>query len=187
MNAMNLDADLDARLVEAARRGEDAAFERIVARHQQAVRAFLRRLGDSAADADDAAQDAFVAAWSGLRRFQGQSSLRAWLCGIAYRKHLGQARSGARSRMREARAAEAGGAQEGPDPGDRLDLLRAMATLPVEQRAAVSLCLAGGFSHGEAAAALDLPLGTVKSHVTRGRVKLIECLGGEGGHDDRHG
>lgn len=53
-----------------------------------------------------------------------------------------------------------------------------MAELPLEQRAVVALCLAGGFSHGEAAEALDLPLGTVKSHVTRGRARLPEALGG---------
>ena len=52
-----------------------------------------------------------------------------------------------------------------------------MAELPFEQRACVSLCLADGFSHSEAAEVLGLPLGTVKSHVTRGRARLIEALG----------
>jgi RNA polymerase sigma-70 factor (ECF subfamily) len=51
-----------------------------------------------------------------------------------------------------------------------------MASLPFDQRAAVALCLAQGFSHSEAAEALGLPLGTVKSHVARGRAKLIEAL-----------
>ena len=54
---------------------------------------------------------------------------------------------------------------------------RAMADLPVEQRAAVALCLAGDFSHAEAADILALPLGTVKSHVTRGRARLLQALG----------
>ena len=49
--------DLDGQLVQAARGGSDAAFERIVARHQQAVRGFLRRLGRAAADADDASDN----------------------------------------------------------------------------------------------------------------------------------
>jgi RNA polymerase sigma-70 factor (ECF subfamily) len=53
-----------------------------------------------------------------------------------------------------------------------------MSTLPVDQRAAVALCLAADFSHAEAADALNLPLGTVKSHVTRGRAKLLELMGG---------
>ena len=182
MNAPPRDEDLDASLVEAARRGSDAAFERIVARHQKAVRGFLRRLGGDPADADDLAQETFVVAWTELDRYRGGSSLRSWLCGIAYRKQLSQRRSRMRGAVRDTMFAEvvADGGQ-GADAGDRLDLLRAMAGLSIEQRAAVSLCLASDFSHAEAAAALKLPLGTVKSHVTRGRAKLLEALSREGG------
>jgi len=53
-----------------------------------------------------------------------------------------------------------------------------MQVLPAEQRAAVALCLAADFSHSEAAEALGLPLGTIKSHVQRGRAKLLDALGG---------
>jgi RNA polymerase sigma-70 factor (ECF subfamily) len=53
----------------------------------------------------------------------------------------------------------------------------AMAQLPPDQRAAVALCLAQGWTHAEAAEALDLPLGTIKSHVARGRDKLLSVLG----------
>jgi DNA-directed RNA polymerase specialized sigma24 family protein len=52
-----------------------------------------------------------------------------------------------------------------------------LASLPLEQRAAVVLCLSEDFSHAEAAQALNLPLGTVKSHVARGRAKLLAVLG----------
>ena len=182
MNAMSLGADLDAGLVEAARRGSDAAFQRIVARHQQAVRAFLRRLGGDVDEADDLAQETFIAAWRALDRFSGQSSLRSWLCGIAYRKRLGQTRGRVRARIRDTQFAEAAGPAETSGCSDeRLDLARAMAELPLEQRAAVSLCLAADFSHAEAAEALNLPLGTVKSHVTRGRAKLLQVLSREEG------
>jgi RNA polymerase sigma-70 factor (ECF subfamily) len=183
---MGLGADLDAGLVEAARRGSDAAFERIVARHQQAVRAFLRRLGGDFDEADDLAQETFIAAWDALGRFRGQSSLRSWLCGIAYRKHLSRQRATLRARIRETRFVDERGRESPEEPSaDRLDLARAMAELPIEQRAAVSLCLAADFSHAEAAAALNLPLGTVKSHVTRGRAKLLRALSREGGEHDR--
>jgi RNA polymerase sigma-70 factor (ECF subfamily) len=53
-----------------------------------------------------------------------------------------------------------------------------MSQLPADQRACVALCLAADFSHAEAAEALGLPLGTVKSHVTRGRERLLHALGG---------
>ena len=54
----------------------------------------------------------------------------------------------------------------------------ALAALPEDVRACVALCLADGWSHGEAALALDLPLGTVKSHIARGRARLLAALGG---------
>jgi RNA polymerase sigma-70 factor (ECF subfamily) len=57
-------------------------------------------------------------------------------------------------------------------------LAAALAVLPEAQRAAVALCLGGGFSHTEAAEALGLPLGTIKAHVERGRAKLLAALGG---------
>ena len=60
---------------------------------------------------------------------------------------------------------------------DKIALADAMAALPEDQRAAVALCLGEGFSHGEAAEILNMPLGTVKSHVTRGRARLLAALG----------
>jgi DNA-directed RNA polymerase specialized sigma24 family protein len=57
-----------------------------------------------------------------------------------------------------------------------------LAALPAEQRACVALCLAGEFSQAEAALALGLPLGTVKSHISRGRARLAEIVGGENEH-----
>jgi RNA polymerase sigma-70 factor (ECF subfamily) len=57
---------------------------------------------------------------------------------------------------------------------DRLAVRRALQTLSLEQRAAVTLCLVCGFSHAEAAAVLGMPLGTVKSHVLRGRERLVK-------------
>jgi len=59
-----------------------------------------------------------------------------------------------------------------------MDLAAALRALPDEQRAAVALCLGGELSHTEAAEALGLPLGTIKSHVQRGRAKLLAVLGG---------
>ena len=62
---------------------------------------------------------------------------------------------------------------------DLAALEQALATLSMDQRAAVTLCLAYGFTNEEAAVALRMPLGTVKSHVTRGRDRLREVLGDE--------
>lgn len=167
----------DAALVAAALAGSSDAFSRLVAAHQQAVRGFLRRACGNWADAEDLAQDTFLTAWENLSRFSGQSSLRSWLCGIAYNKCLTAARSRNRSAARDLAYLEASDPAPTASGDDRMDLTAAMARLPMEQRAAVALCLASGFSHSEAADALGLPLGTVKSHVLRGKAKLLEALG----------
>jgi len=163
--------------VAAARGGSPEAFRQLLARHQQAVRSFLRRVLNNAADADDIAQETFLAAWSRLWRYRGAASFRSWICAIAWNKAL----SFSRSRGREGRrveALEAPPVSSGGCTDTRLDLERALGSLPADQRAAVALCLAGEFSHAEAAEALGLPLGTIKSHVQRGRAKLLQALGG---------
>jgi RNA polymerase sigma factor (sigma-70 family) len=167
----------DAELVAAARRGSQAAFREIVDRHQQAVRSFLRRALADPADADDLAQETFLAAWTSLRRYRREASLRSWLCAIAWKKRLTLERGRRRERLRHA-ALVPPPAIALPCPDRRLDVTAALATLPEGQRAAVALCLGGEFSHAEAAAALGLPLGTIKSHVERGRLKLLAALGG---------
>ena len=178
-----MDLPGEATLVGQARAGSTAAFARLVNAHQQAVRAFLRRLSGSWAEADDLAQETFLTAWETLGRFDRSRSFRLWLMGLAYRKHLAARRSLFRRMRRDAVSIE--GAAETASPhvasDARLDVSRAMAELPPDQRAAVALCLGEAFSHAEAADILGLPLGTVKSHVTRGRAKLIAVLGGEDG------
>ncbi|MFO1012701.1 MAG: RNA polymerase sigma factor [Caulobacteraceae bacterium] len=163
-------------LIKAARAGSRDAFRRLVEEHQGAVRSFLMRTLGNAADADDLAQETFLAAWSSLWLYQGRSSVKTWLCGIAWKKAL----THLRSRGREARRLDQ---LEGPGPvrethDERLDAQAALAGLPAEQRAAVALCLGADFSHAEAAEALKLPLGTIKSHVQRGRLKMLAAFGG---------
>ncbi len=171
----------DDALVAQAQAGSTQAFSRLVAQHQQSVRAFLRRLAGDWAEADDVAQQAFVAAWTHLSRFRRGRDFRLWLCGVAYRKFLASRRSAWRRRRREELVADGADTVTAPSPDDRLDLRKAMQGLPEEQRAAVALCLAAGYSHGEAAEALGIPLGTVKSHVQRGRARLLAALGGDHG------
>ncbi len=174
---------MDAEWVRAARAGSDAAFARLVARHQAPVRAFLRRLGGRHWDeADDLAQEVFVAAWGSLGRLKDPAGVRSWLFGIAWRKAQDRMRSGLRSQARDRSWLDESAPSAGLSHEDRLALGDAMADLPADQRACVALCLADGWSHSEAAEALGLPLGTVKSHVARGRARLLAVL--TGGSDD---
>ena len=160
-----------------ARAGSADAFGRLVQMHQQALRAFLRRLCGNAADADDLAQEAFVFAWEHIGRFDASRPFRPWLFGIAWRKYREHKRGWLRLIRRESRYAAEQETVLQPDPGLGLDLTQALDGLPPEQRAALLLCLGQEFTHEEAARALGLPLGTVKSHVARGRQKLAACLG----------
>lgn len=167
----------DEALVDAARDGSSRAFALLVGRHQGKVRGFLRRMLGEHADADDLAQEVFLAAWSRLGAWRRESRFDVWLCGLAYNKALTHLRSGRRRRHREAVAMEGADHAASPHESARLDTSRALGSLAVDERAAVALCLAADFSHGEAAEALGLPLGTIKSHVQRGRAKLLAALG----------
>ncbi len=174
-----MDAAEEARVIAAARAGDLRAFGRLVDAHQPAVRAFLRRLCGSAADADDIAQEAFTRTWEVLDRYDGSSSLRTFICGVAFQYWRRARRAGSRRQARETAYAELEDTQTEPPAraAMRLALRRAMDDLPEDQRAVLALCLGQDFTHAEAAEVLRLPLGTVKSHVTRGRARLQAALG----------
>lgn len=172
----------DETLAREAKRGSTAAFESLVRRNQSLVRGFLRRLAGNAATAEDLAQDTFLTAWRKIGAYDGRGSFRGWLCRIAYTQFLQARRSSQASQRREDAVMadsdtfidERGAAEA------RLDLDRVMAGLSPEQRAAIALCYGEGMSHSEAAEALGLPVGTVKSHVLRGRQKVLSQFSEEG-------
>ena len=172
-------SDDDRALIAGIRSGSEPAFNILVDRHQQAVRTFLRRLLGNDADADDMAQETFLAAWTHARSFR-EGDVRSWLCGIAWRKAKGAQRSWFRRRARDTTHHDlSSGVAGGALMEDRLTVRAALQSLPLEQRAAVTLCLVCGFSHSEAAQILETALGTVKSHVLRGRERLREAIEGK--------
>lgn len=153
-----------------------SGFPQLVREHQAAVRSFLRRICWNFGEADDLAQETFITAWQQLHRFKGDSTFRSWLCGIAWRKALASGRAHSRRLARETAAAREQEEIEHPGHEARLDLGTALASLSEAQRAVVALCWGSGFSHDEAAAALGLPVGTVKSHSIRARERLKVLL-----------
>jgi RNA polymerase sigma factor (sigma-70 family) len=162
-----------------ARAGSDAAFARLVAAHQAEVRAFLRRmLGGGWAEADDVAQDVFFQAWLGLQALRDPAKFRSWLMGMAWRKAQDHMRMNLRRAKREREWLQAAPLPQGVSSEERLALEQALAGLSSDSRACVALVLAEGWTHAEVAEALSMPLGTVKSHVTRGRQRLLEVFGG---------
>lgn len=162
------DVDLVA-LAKAAR--DSAAFEALVRRHQAPLRAFLIRLTGDPPLADDLAQEALIKAYRGIDGFRGGSSFRSWLFSIAMREAAMTRRKSAASR------APAAGAETHVEPNEfSMDLRNALLSLSAEERTAVLLCDAAGFSHAEAAAAMAAPLGTVKTYVARARDKLRAAM-----------
>jgi RNA polymerase sigma-70 factor (ECF subfamily) len=165
----------DTSLAQRARSGDASAFGALVREHQSKVRGFLRRLtrGDTAL-ADDLAQETFLEAHRKIAQFRGEGSFGAWLCGIAWSRFLME------RRKRREEPLEAPDDTASVDTTSaslaRLDLEKAMARLAPMETAALTLCYALGHSHGEAAEILQLPLGTIKSHVLRGREKLKALL-----------
>jgi RNA polymerase sigma-70 factor (ECF subfamily) len=161
----------DVELAGLAAAGDRRAFGELARRHGSAVRGLLRRMGAPSAEADDAAQDAFVAAFERITEFRGEGTFAGWVKKIAARLYLRRLQRARRLRdlaveADDAPAATGGGAE------DRIDLDEGLKALGPAERMCVTLCFGAGLSHAEAADALGLPLGTVKSHVKRGLERL---------------
>jgi RNA polymerase sigma-70 factor (ECF subfamily) len=153
------------------------AFAMLVTRHQSDVRATLRRLtrGDLAL-ADDLAQESFVKAWRSIGDFRGDASFKTWMFRIAYRTFLSEVRRNEpQTQEVEDYHAVAGAGHE--EREFMADFDAAMAKLSTAQRDAIHFSLQRGFSHPEIADIMGIPVGTVKTHILRGRAKLQELLG----------
>ena len=160
----------DVELAALAAAGGRREFGELVRRHGSAVRMLLRRMGAQGAEADDVAQDAFIQAFEKCAEFRGDGTFAAWVKRIAARLYL-------KRKARDARyVAELEPEQAevviAPDAAGRVDLDEALKSLSEAERLCVSLCHGAGLSHPEIASAMNLPLGTVKSHVKRGLDKL---------------
>jgi len=162
----------DVELASLAAGGDRRAFGELVRRHGSAVRGLLRRMGASGTEADDVAQDAFLAAFEGISDYRGEGAFGGWVRKIAARQYLRRLQRERRLAALAVEAEEGVAASEIPDAAGRIDLDGALRELGAAERLCVSMCYGAGLSHGEAAEALNLPLGTVKSHVKRGLEKL---------------
>lgn len=172
------EARVDQALVARVRLGNDRrAFEQLVRRHQGMVRAQLRRLlrGDHAM-ADDLAQETFLLAWRKLGTFRGDARFSTWLYRIAYACFL----QACRKRSWSAGDACDGEMEQLPAASHAIDLQldfeRAMQRLSAAEQTVLLHCVQLGLSHEETAYVLAMPLGTVKTHATRGKAKLKTWL-----------
>jgi len=153
------------------------AFGELVRRHQSQVRNFLRKLSRDHVLADDLAQDAFLHAWNKLHTFAGKGSFIGWLLKVAYTTFLQSKRKSKRyyEVIEEVGAdADARGARHVEHSDEISDLDKFLAVLSEEERAVMILSYACGLSHKEIGDAADMPVGTVKSIIFRGKEKVRE-------------
>ena len=171
-------ASRDAALILAViEKGDRNAFSELVRRHQSQVRTVLRRLtrGDHGL-ADDLAQETFLLAWRNIGKFRFEARFSTWLYRIAFNAWQSEARKKHEVLLdledEDLPSAAAQQFETMPDVASRVDLERAMATLSDGERAAIAACYYADLSHEEAAQALGIPVGTVKTHVLRAKAKL---------------
>ena len=168
------DADLIARVLAD---DDQHAFGELVRRHQSTVRGLLRQLTRTDVSlADDLAQETFVRAYKNIRGFRGEARFSTWLYRIAYNCFREDARKRKELVGVDEELLQSEHDPHTVDPGLRHDLMHALNLLPLHERTAVVLCCQNGLSHDEAARVLDIPLGTVKTNVLRGREKLKRTL-----------
>ncbi|MEL6869584.1 MAG: RNA polymerase sigma factor [Pseudomonadota bacterium] len=164
----------------AAFSSDTQAFDSLVAPYVGRLRGYLRGLAGNASDADDMAQTALTKAWTELHTFDARGRFAAWLFRIAHREFL----QSLRARRRYAKAMSSLAvephtpqATSGDGAAAQIDVNALLATLDEDSRAAIILSRAMGFTHPEIATALDKPLGTVKSLISRATRQMVEASG----------
>lgn len=142
------------------------------------MRAFARSLTRDHSAADDLVQDSIVKAWSNFDKFKPGTNLRAWLFIILRNTFYSNMRK-AKHEVQDVDGVFAGKLVQKPSQDAAMELQdfkRLFSTLPDDQREALILVGASGFSYEEAARICDCAIGTMKSRVNRGRRKLAELM-----------
>ena len=169
------DVALIARVVE---KGDQHAFAELVKRYQSQLRYSLRQLtGWDHALADDLAQETFIKAYRSLAQFRGDAKFFTWLYRIAYNNFAAHMRSRKPEEQLDDAAMDGLADSAGGESDLHRDLAKAMLNLSPDQRMALHLHMQRDLSHQEIAEVMQCPLGTVKSHIQRGREKLQLMLG----------
>ncbi len=158
--------------------GDQYAFSELVKRHQSQLRSSLRKMTNGHAElADDIAQETFVLAWKNIGKFRYEAKFSTWLYRIAFNAWQTDVRRKSEVLLDDDVPLEAGSVESHANTvGTRRDLERAMRDLSEHERAAIHQCYFNDLSHDEAAYALGMPLGTLKTHVLRAKEKMRRHL-----------
>lgn len=173
------------RLLEAVVRGDQAAFAALYDRLAAAVFGLVKRVVRDPAQAEEVTQEVFVEVWRTASRFDpSRGSVISWVMLLSHRRAVDRVRSAQSAAERD----DASARQEERRPYDdvveqvesRLEqeqVRRALATLTDVQREAVTLAYYGGYTYREVADLLGVPLGTVKTRLRDGLIRLRDHLG----------
>lgn len=169
----------DVELVELARAGERGAFDTLLRRHDDRMRALAYRLLADRDRMDDALQEAYLKAYRNLHRFRAGSDFGTWLYRITYNACIDELRRRKRAPLATAVAADEASQRPGPERiVSASEAVRAaLEELPVDQRVTVVLVDGEGFDHRDAAKILGVAPGTVASRLHRARAALRRVLG----------
>jgi len=174
-----LEVNDDATLVAATLAGRSEAFGMLVERYERAVYNLCLRTLRDAEEAKDASQEAFLKAFRGLKTFRPGAKFSTWIFSIAY--HACCDRLGRRKRYSDAELPELADPNPGPalvaERRDEASALRAaIDALPEKYRTVITLYHLQGHQYEEIARVLDLPIGTVKTHLFRAKEQLRRQL-----------
>jgi len=177
----------DRALARAAARGDRRSLELLLDRHADRVHAVCRRVVGHPEDALDATQEALVAITRGIATFDGRSAFTTWLYRVATNAALDEVRRRGRRPTPVDELPEPANPASGLEErvGARLDVDAALARLPEDFRVAVVLRDLCDLDYAEIAEVLDVPPGTVRSRIARGRAALSELLGNSGDPRER--
>jgi RNA polymerase sigma-70 factor, ECF subfamily len=175
-------------LLAAHLRGDPRAFGELVARHERRIYGLCLRILGNREDAEDATQEAFLSALRKAASFRKAAAFSTWLYRIAVNAATDQARRRGRARLaaldpEDAGLAVAPGSELGEVVASAVAVQTALAQVPEEFRVAVVLCDLYRVPYADAAQILEVPVGTVKSRVFRGRLALADQLGAPAGGD----
>lgn len=151
------------------------AFNELVRRRQSIVRNFMYRLSGDRTLADDLSQQVFLQAWRTIKSLQSVAAYPAWLKKVSVNVWLQHCRK-SQLPIDQQGDAEAEADLTGNNPAQAIDLDAALQMLPASARLCLVLAYQDGMSHREIAELAKLPLGTVKSHITRGGKRLRALL-----------
>jgi RNA polymerase sigma factor (sigma-70 family) len=172
--AADLQKAADPLVIALACAGDDSAFAEVMRRRQTRVRKFMYHLCRQPALGDDLAQQVFLTAWTSLRQLRSAVAFDGWLKRIMVNTWLQEVRRGRIATTSDVELADAAVVHDGT--AARMDLDAALSTLPHDMRLCVVLAYNEGMAHPEIVAATGLPLGTVKSHISRGAARLRDIL-----------